>query len=210
MSRIQNFSKIFKEYLKNGKNEQKNLFSPWPKDGTFDVAACESMGLRIRDHKPKDKSKKRQRKRELEFKVLSLFENEGLRYRRNLKEGVAALKREPVEMDKSNQHSFIKQHDPAGLYPTLSGVVNIQGDFEMKDHITPRPTTSHPEPQIATSSRHIAPQPGAVPKYDQDAERQSPQYKKSPLQKAFFEDPESAAASATACSPDHQKSHWGP
>ena len=66
------------------------------------------MGLRIRDHKPKDKRKKRQRKRELELKFLNLFENEGLRYRRNLNEGVAALKREPVEMDKSNQHSFIK------------------------------------------------------------------------------------------------------
>ena len=91
----------------------KNLSSPWPKDGTFDVAACESMGLRIRDHKPKEKSKKRKRNRELEFEVLSLFENEGLRYRRNLKEGVAALKREPVKLDKFNQHSFIKQHDPA-------------------------------------------------------------------------------------------------
>ena len=67
------------------------------------------MRVGIGDYKPKDKSKKRQRKRELEFKVLSLFENEGLRYRRNLKESVAALKREPVEIDKSNQQSFIKQ-----------------------------------------------------------------------------------------------------
>jgi len=65
------------------------------------------MGLRIRDHTPKDKSKKRQRKRELEFKVLS-FENEGLCYRRNLKEGVAEQKREQVKMIKINQHSFIK------------------------------------------------------------------------------------------------------
>ena len=120
MSRIQNFSKIFKKYLKKWEKQTKNLSSPWPKGGTFDVAACESMGLRVRDHKPKDKSKKRQRKRELEFKVLNLFKNEDLRYRRNLREGVAALKREPVEMDKFNQHSFIKQHDPAELYPTLS------------------------------------------------------------------------------------------
>ena len=76
---------LFKDIQKISKKWEKrtkNLSSPWPKDGTFDVAACESMGLRIRDHKPKDKSKKRQRKRELEFKVLSLFENEGLRYRR--------------------------------------------------------------------------------------------------------------------------------
>ena len=61
--------------------------------------------------------------------------------------------------------------------------------------------------QIATSSRHVAPQAGAVPKSDQDAERQSSQYQKSPVQKASFEDPESATASATAYSPDHQKSH---
>ena len=41
----------------------KNLFSPWPKDGTFDVSACEGMRVRNGDHKPKDKSKKRTKKR---------------------------------------------------------------------------------------------------------------------------------------------------
>ena len=108
MPSIQNISKVFKKYLKNGKNEQKNLFSPWPKDGTFDGVACEDMERRIKDHKPRDKRKKRQQKRELELKVLNLFENVGLRHRRNLKEGVAVLKREQVEVDKINQLSRFK------------------------------------------------------------------------------------------------------
>ena len=42
----------------------------------------------------------------------------------------------------------------------------------MKAHKTPneRPTTLRPEPQIATSSRHEAPQPDAVPNSNQDEE----------------------------------------
>ena len=57
-----------------------------------------------------------------------MFESEGLRHTRNLREGVAILRREQVEVDKINQHYT------AGLYPTQTGVVNIQEDFEMTDH----------------------------------------------------------------------------
>jgi len=58
-----------------------------------------------------------------------LFKSEDLCLRRNLIEGLVVLKQ--VEMDKINQHDF------AGLYPSLTGVVNIQGDFEITDHKTP-------------------------------------------------------------------------
>jgi len=60
-----------------------------------------------------------------------LFQREGLHNRSNLREDVAILRRQQVEVDK------ISQHDPAGLYPSLIGVVNIQGNFEMSDsHIS--------------------------------------------------------------------------
>ena len=48
----------------------------------------------------------------------------------NLREGLAVLRRQQVEMDKINQH------DSTGLHPSLTGVVNIQGDFEITDHKT--------------------------------------------------------------------------
>ena len=110
----------YPEHLKDIKKQTKRLPSPWPKEGTFDVVACEDMERRIKDHKLRDKSQQRQKKRELE--------SEGLRHRRNLREGVAILRNQQVEVDKINQHY------PAGLYPSLIVVVKIQGDFEMTDH----------------------------------------------------------------------------
>ena len=46
------------------KKQTKNLFSPWPKDGTFDVVACEDMERRIKDNRPRAKKAKRDSKRD--------------------------------------------------------------------------------------------------------------------------------------------------
>ena len=40
-----------KDISKMGEKTPKRLPSPWPKEGTFDVDACEDMERRIRDYK---------------------------------------------------------------------------------------------------------------------------------------------------------------
>jgi len=53
----------YPEHLKDIKKQTKRLPSPWPKEGTFDVVACEDMERRIKDHKPRYKSIKRPEER---------------------------------------------------------------------------------------------------------------------------------------------------
>lgn len=53
---------------------------------------------------------------------------------------------------------------PAGVYPSLVGTVNINGDFEFKDkqnkdnsaHIAPHCNTSNPEPDLGLHTNQMS------------------------------------------------------
>ncbi|XP_014879953.1 uncharacterized protein LOC106941426, partial [Poecilia latipinna] len=110
--------KISKKWQKR----TQGLPCPWPENGSFDLSLCEQMETRIADYKAKNKGKKRQAKRELELNILQLFKEEGEKYRKNLKQQLAELKNNYEKPDDD-------QMNPAGLYPALTGVLNITGDF---------------------------------------------------------------------------------
>lgn len=108
----------------------KSLDPAWPKDGTFDVSVCEDMELRIRDYKPKDKTKKREKKKELELEIINMFKDEGQRYRKHIAEVLTRLKNNK-QQTKEEKIQQMNEAEIAGLYPSLTGSVYINGNFDI-------------------------------------------------------------------------------
>nr|XP_054591515.1 uncharacterized protein LOC129155805 [Nothobranchius furzeri] len=119
-------AKEIKHMSEKWSKRTRKLCNPWPSEGTFDVAACDNLELRIQDHKA-DGSKKRQQKREKEIQILDLFRNEGKIYRQNFKQAILKMK---DKLDKPQKE--VKAPAEEGLYPLL-GTVTITGDFDLRD-----------------------------------------------------------------------------
>ena len=112
--------KDIKKISEKWEKRTKGLEYPWPKGGTFDVAVCESMDTRIKDHKHKDHSKKRSGKRKLELKILKLFNDEGQYYRAKMRQGLRSLQKY-IGKEKGQENNHLNVSEIAGLYPNLDG-----------------------------------------------------------------------------------------
>lgn len=135
---LERISKISKKWEKR----TKCCSNPWPQDGTFDAAVCDDMETRVRDHKNKDKSKKRKEKGELELKILNMFREQGDRYRKYVRQGLSNLKRKQNQVDNQTEPKF--KDEAAGVYPSLTGVLNFTGDL---DTLQPRPVFHTEDPK---------------------------------------------------------------
>lgn len=136
------YLKDVQKLTKKWEKRTKGLQSAWPREGTFDLTVCENLEQRIMDYKAKQKTKKRLNKRELELAVVNLFKVEGQCYMDNLKAGLSQLgnKKDKAGEDKKGQAKKEKEAETgskvkksvahAGIYPSLVGRININGDFE--------------------------------------------------------------------------------
>lgn len=101
----------------------------WPKEGTFDMVVCEEMEVMMKNHKLNKTGKKVIEKREREGIILAMFKKEGENWRRKEK-----TEREMFNRGKKLEPLPPKVQPPpynTGLYPLVSGTVDIKGEVVM-------------------------------------------------------------------------------